>query len=45
MENKKQKLVIEFECPDEFIPFIMRKVNDALNTFESIQKPTIEHIK
>lgn len=41
MKVRKQKLIIEFECPDSFIPFIMRDLNKALMKYESVQKPRI----
>jgi len=40
-EWKSQKIVAECDCPDALVPFILRKLNDALLTFESVQKPRI----
>jgi len=44
-ELKEQKLVIEFESSDALIPFILRKLNDALLKFESVQKPRMSKVQ
>lgn len=35
-EPKKQRIIVEFKGDERLAPFIMKKINDAILTFESL---------